>query len=164
MQWRLGQDIFGHLQHDYAGLYSFIKKFLYRQYIAKIQQALGTFIIYLGIQIYHTNRDGTLQELMNFNLETAGLVVVVFGSLIAAKAIGGLVTVFLKSATLVNVYAVMVIIALVGQIATIYHRYKYQDEYQEKFGEGVQHAINDTFNANNRYKVWIEKIGVLKIK
>lgn len=118
-----------------------------------IMLALATFVIYLGIKIYHFNDDAQTVELAGFSLEPTGLIVLVFGSILALKAVGGIVGVFVDHPLFMNIYSLLLVLALVAQIGTIYHRYKYQSDFHEKLSVAIPQAINETFNSVHGSKI-----------
>ena len=77
----------------------------------------------------------------------------VFGSILALKAVGGIVGVFVDHPLFMNIYSLLLVLALVAQIGTIYHRYKYQSDFHEKLSVAIPQAINETFNSVHGSKI-----------
>lgn len=72
----------------------------------------------------------------------------IFGSILALKAVGGIVGVFVEHPLFMNIFSILLVLALVAQIGTIYHRYQYQSDIHDKLSVAIPEAINETFNSN----------------
>lgn len=111
-------------------------------------QAIGGFIIYLGVQIFQFNKTAELNQIIDANLQTGALVVVGFGSAVALLALIGFLGACCESSLLLRIYSLVVFVILVLQCVGIYYNYKLQHEYIDKFEKGLQNAIAATFNGD----------------
>lgn len=99
------------------------------------------------MQIFEFNKTAELNQIVDANLQTGALVVVVFGSAVALLALIGFLGACCESSLLLRLYGLVVFVILVLQCVGIYYNYKLQHEYIDKFEKGLQNAIAATFNG-----------------
>lgn len=117
--------------------------------VSCLLQAIGGFVIYLGVQIFQFNKTAELNQIIDTNLQTGALVVVGFGSAVALLALIGFLGACCESSLLLRVYGLVVFVLLVVQCVGIYFNYQLQHEYIDKFEKGLQNAITAAFNTDS---------------
>lgn len=111
-----------------------------------IWMALGSFVIYLGVSAFQYNSEDYFQDIIKINLKAGTLVLMIFGSAVVLIALIGFFGACCESYLLLNVYAGLLCLLLVTNCVGIYFGYRYKDEFQQKFSDGVKLAIKDSFN------------------
>lgn len=104
-------------------------------------QCIGVFIIYLGYRTFDYSSED-IKELINVNFRTGALVLIGIGVGVLLIAAIGFLGACCESSALLNFYGLVMFLLLVGNIALVYYGYKYRDELNEKFSEGIKRGIN----------------------
>lgn len=118
--------------------------------------AIGSFVIYLGVQTLQFN-DDSMKELIKTNISTGALVLIIFGAAVVLIAAIGFLGACCESSTLLNFYGLILLALLVVNIAGLYYGYKYKDDFQQKFSDGVQNGIRQ-FDKDPKLAYALQKI------
>lgn len=120
---------------------------------------IGAFIIYLGMQTFQFN-DENVKELINANLNTGALVLVVFGSAVMVLAAIGFLGACCESTTLLNFYGIVILILLVLNVIGLYYGHKYIGEFKTNVSSGIQNGIRN-FEKDPKLAYALQKIQTI---
>jgi CD63 antigen len=106
--------------------------------------ALGAVIIYFGIRI--TNFSGDLHGLLENNIKTGAIVVLVAGSIIFLIAFLGFCGACRKNSCMLTTYGVIILLLVIVQCVGAYLAFHYKSDFEDDIKKGLKEKFGENFS------------------